>query len=270
MKNMKSIIANNLQISYLDVGSGPALLLLHGFSLDHTMWKNQINDLEKKYRIIVPDLRGSGLTGNSSEEVTLPMIADDMSAFIDALNITSVAIAGFSMGGYILLEMLLRNPLPICAAAFISTRSAADSIENKQKREEQMIAIINEGSKRFAKNFSPELFGSYFIKKNPKYLKKVESIISSQNSKNIAKLLNAIRIRQDYTARLHEINIPCAVIGGIEDRLIPKEDFYKLNQHLKSSTFHLLTEIGHMAPIESPDSVSFILDELLQSAGMWI
>ncbi|MBE17148.1 MAG: hypothetical protein CMH79_00125 [Nitrospinae bacterium] len=267
---MQSILANNLKISYIDVGSGPALLLLHGFSLDHTMWENQIRDLEKKYRIIVPDLRGSGLTGNSMEEVSIQLMADDINAFIDALNIRSIAIAGFSMGGYILLEMLLRDPRTIRAAAFLSTRASSDSIEGMKKREKQMIDIINEGTKRFAKNFSPEIFGDVFVKNNPEYVQKVEEIISKQNPENIAKLLNAIRLRQDHTLRLKEINIPCAVIGGTEDRLIPKEDFQELNNFLPNSTFHLLEHIGHMTPSESPDSVSFILDELLQNSGMWI
>tara|TARA_B100000029_G_scaffold15487_6_gene16033 strand:- start:19174 stop:19977 length:804 start_codon:yes stop_codon:yes gene_type:complete len=267
---MQSTLANNLRISYLDVGSGPTLILLHGFSLDHTMWENQIRLLEKKYRIIAPDLRGSGLTGNSFEEVSIQLMADDMSALINTLSLKSVAIAGFSMGGYILLEMILRNPRTIRAAAFLSTRASADSIEGMKKREEQMIDIINRGTKKFAKKFSPELFGEIFAKKNPENVQKIEDIISKQSPENVSKLLNAIRLRQDHSLRLQEINIPCAVIGGTEDRLIPKEDFQELNNCLQNSTFHLLEHIGHMTPLESPDSVSFILDELLQNSGMWI
>ena len=269
MKNMKSIIANNLNISYLEVGSGPALLLLHGFSLDHTVWENQIKDLEKKYRIIVPDLRCSGLTGNSSEEVTIELMADDVSAFINALHISSVAIAGFSMGGYILLEMLLRNPLGIRAAAFISTRSSADSIEGMEKRKEQMIEIINDGTEKFANNFLTELFDHTFASKNPESVERIKNVISSQSPENVAKLLNAIRLRKDLTSRLHEIKIPCAVIGGIKDRLIHKDDFQQLNEHLSSCSYHLLENIGHMTPVESSKEVSFILDELLQKTGMW-
>lgn len=270
MINMKSIIANNLNISYLEVGGGPALLLLHGFSLDHTLWENQIKDLEKKYRIIVPDLRGSGLTGNSSEEVTIEQMADDIIAFINALNISSIAVAGFSMGGYILLEMLLRNPLNIRAAAFISTRSSADSIEGMEKREEQMIAIINDGTEKFANNFLTELFDHSFASKNPESVERIKNIISSQSPENVAKLLNAIRLRKDLTSRLHEIKIPCTVIGGNKDRLIHKNDFYELNEHLSSCSYHLLENVGHMTPIESSKEVSFFLDKLLQRAGMWI
>src|SRR5437870_490718 len=67
--------------------SRPILLLVHGFPLDHTMWRYQLEGLSDAARIIAPDLRGFGRSGVTPGTVSMERYADDLAALLDALKI---------------------------------------------------------------------------------------------------------------------------------------------------------------------------------------
>lgn len=106
-----SITANGLKIHYRSVGTGEPLVLLHG-SLDCTgaMWNNQVPEWAKHYRVLVPDLRGHGRTVNTGVPISLPLLADDILAFCDALKLEKPILGGVSMGGMAVLEAGMRHP----------------------------------------------------------------------------------------------------------------------------------------------------------------
>ncbi|MDP6278984.1 MAG: alpha/beta fold hydrolase, partial [Nitrospinota bacterium] len=150
---MKSTRANGITIAYEDRGSGPPLLLLHGFSLDHSMWAAQVEQLERSYRLIVPDLRGLGKTEKSSQPFSVADMADDAAALLEAIDIPAAAAAGFSLGGYVLAQLLVRHPLKVRAAAFVSTQADADTTERAEARVKTMRFVVDEGIEAFAEAF---------------------------------------------------------------------------------------------------------------------
>ncbi len=267
---MKSVRANGINIAYEDCGSGPALLLLHGFTLDHSMWAAQVEELERSYRLIVPDLRGLGQTDVPPEPFSLETMADDAAALLEALDIPAAAVAGFSLGGYTLLQLLARHPLKVRAAAFVSTRAEADTEEASKRRIQMTRLAIDEGMEAFANLFVPQLFDPAYISAHPREVAQTQSVIESQRPNGIALLLDAMRQREDMTYYLKEFSLPCAVIGGLADMLIPAQAMRDLQESLPDCTIELIDGVGHMSPVEAPGQVSFQLDQLMQRAGMWL
>src|SRR5262245_39173754 len=108
---MPTISIGDLDIHYEDSGAidrgtarvgAPPLLLVHGFPLDHSMWKYQLADLADAARIIAPDLRGFGRSGVTPGTVSMERYADDLAALLDALKIAEkIVFCGLSMGGYV-------------------------------------------------------------------------------------------------------------------------------------------------------------------------
>src|SRR5690606_40243699 len=102
---MPTITANGVDLNVLITGEGPPILLVHGFPLDHTMWREQIDHLAKSRRVIAPDLRGFG--GSRSVDplgVSVETYTDDLAALLDALDISEpICLCGLSMGDYIAL-----------------------------------------------------------------------------------------------------------------------------------------------------------------------
>lgn len=266
---MKFIHANNLQIAYRDYGSGPALLLLHGFSLDHSMWSAQVESLERSYRVITPDLRGLGKTEGPSEPFSIETMADDAAGLLEALDIPAAAVAGFSLGGYVLFQMLVRHPLKVRAAAFVSTRAAADTAEASEARVKTMRFVIDEGMKLFANAFIPQLFSPAYLSSHPDEVAQTQAVIESQRPSSIALLLDAMRRREDMTFCLGNFTLPTTVIGGLDDELVAPQAMRDIQDGIPGCTIELMENVGHMSPVEAPEKVSFQLDQLMQRAGMW-
>lgn len=79
----------------------PPLVLLHSLGTLAAIWEKQIADLARDHYVICPDFRGHGLSAESAMPVTGEVLADDILAIIDAMNITDFALAGISLGGVV-------------------------------------------------------------------------------------------------------------------------------------------------------------------------
>ncbi len=109
-------------------GDGPALLLLHGFPLDHSMWAHQVATL-KGWRRIAPDLRGCGASGTAGDAYSMGVYADDLVHLLDQLEVEQAVVAGLSMGGYIAFELLRRYRDRVLGLILADTRAEADTAE---------------------------------------------------------------------------------------------------------------------------------------------
>ena len=91
-----------LNMTYIDAGEGPAVLFLHGYQFDKSMWTDQIESLTASgFRAVAPDLRGLGETKSSHEVATMNEMARDAAALLDQLQVESAVVCGLSMGGYV-------------------------------------------------------------------------------------------------------------------------------------------------------------------------
>ena len=120
-----NIIINDLSVSYSDDGNenDSVIVFIHGFPLDKSMWKGQIENLRNKYRVITYDVRGFGNSDPGEEELSIDLFASDLKLFLNALNLNKVILCGFSMGGYIALRAIEKFPELFDELAPLATRS---------------------------------------------------------------------------------------------------------------------------------------------------
>jgi pimeloyl-ACP methyl ester carboxylesterase len=128
----------DLVISYTDVGVGNVVVLLHGFGEDGNIWKQQVAYLAQQFRVIVPDIPGSG---NSpllkKQDVSIEDYAHCIHQLIaDILpdDNNKITLLGHSMGGYITLSYAKLFPQKLNAFGLIHSTAFADSEEKKQVR----------------------------------------------------------------------------------------------------------------------------------------
>ena len=100
----ESLQVNGITLAYRDIGSGKALVLLHGFQNTGQQWDPYIEDLADKYRLIIPDLRGHGRSLNPSGKFITRELAQDVLTLLDLLGIDSFSAIGTSMGAMTLLH----------------------------------------------------------------------------------------------------------------------------------------------------------------------
>ena len=109
------------KIRYLDVGTGPTVVLIHGLAGDYLGWQAQIELLKPKYRVIAFDNRGAGASTQIDEPLTLNDLALDTLGLMDHVGANTAHVVGRSMGGAIAQFMALNAPervrsLTLCAS----------------------------------------------------------------------------------------------------------------------------------------------------------
>ena len=104
-QNGKYVKANGVNIYYEEYGSGEPLVLLHGGMGASNDFEHLIPAFSKQFRVITPDSREHGRTDNPSGNFSYRLMADDVAAFINALNLSQPSICGWSDGGQIALEL---------------------------------------------------------------------------------------------------------------------------------------------------------------------
>lgn len=101
---------NGIRVFYVEAGSGPPLILLHGATDTHQLWRPHLAGLTPQYRVIMPDSRGHGRTLNPSRRLSYQLLADDLAGLIGALDLTQPYLCGYSDGGQAVLDFGLRYP----------------------------------------------------------------------------------------------------------------------------------------------------------------
>ncbi len=120
---MPKLDRDGVKIHYEVHGSGPPLLLTHGYSSTSAMWQGQIDALSRHHRLVLWDMRGHGQSdypddpGAYSEEATVA----DMAALLDAVGAPSAVIGGLSLGGYMSLAFCRAHPERVRALLIIDT-----------------------------------------------------------------------------------------------------------------------------------------------------
>src|SRR5689334_19941744 len=98
---------NHTRLYYEVAGSGPPLVLIHGFDLDTRMWDDQFEVFAQHYRVVRYDVRGFGKSARPTEPYAHE---EDLKALLDYLGIAQAHIVGMSMGGGIAIDFTLTYP----------------------------------------------------------------------------------------------------------------------------------------------------------------
>ncbi|MBA3497230.1 MAG: alpha/beta fold hydrolase, partial [Gemmatimonadales bacterium] len=128
------LTVNGVSLAVETHGEGPAVLFVHGYPLDRTIWRDQIAGLDG-YRRIAPDLRGMGQSDAPDLGYGMGIYADDLAALLDTLGVDDVVLCGLSMGGYVVFEFLRRWRHRVRAVILVDTRAEADGAEARRARD---------------------------------------------------------------------------------------------------------------------------------------
>lgn len=260
---MKAAI-NGISLAYDDAGSGPAVVLIHGFPLCRKLWRPQTEALAAAgYRVITPDLRGFGESEAPDGPYTMSVFADDVAALLDHLGIERAVIGGMSMGGYVLLNFLERHPQRAAAAMFLVTRAAADDEPGRMRRSSLASEVAAGRSQVVTDAFEGILFAGDTPHARPKLVAEVKAWMTATPPRGLAGGLLAMRDRKDYVDLLPTFSLPALVLGAGQDRAVPLDHSRVLVKGLPNARLCTIDDAGHMANLEWPEAFNACLLEFL-------
>ena len=244
----------------------PALILVHGYPFDHTLWDHVIPLLGTGVEVWAPDLRGFGGAPVNGEEPALGRMADDIRALLDQHNLGRVVLAGMSMGGYVALAFADHYPGRLAGLGLISSQTYADSDEARANRRAMIQKIRRDGvavaaKAAVAKTFAPA------NSQRPELARFPIAGAEKAGSEGLAWALEAMARRPDRSTVLKELRIPTLIVHGLEDQFIPTE---RVRQMASLATDGRLVEIpgaGHATPLEAPQPVAEALLDLVRRSS---
>jgi pimeloyl-ACP methyl ester carboxylesterase len=240
---------NDANIAYTDRGTGPTLVLLHGFPLDKSIWDDAGYFLEQHFRVIAPDLRGFG-ESPCDRPFTIESLADDIHQILMSIGASPCILGGLSMGGYVALAFAKKYLSDLRALVLIDTKAAADTPEAKQVRQQMIDLVRQRGSKAIADQMFPKMMAPQSSESVVAI--KLRSIMESCPPLTIEHALAAMRDREDYAALLPGLKIPTLIVVGAEDAIASPEVARAMHAAVPRSKLAIIPGAGHMAPLERP------------------
>jgi pimeloyl-ACP methyl ester carboxylesterase len=263
---LKNINTPEAKLSVADVGQGPPILFVHGFPLDHTMWRHQIAELSRDYRCLAPDLRGFGRSRVTKGTVPMEQFADDLGALLDALGVTEpVVLCGLSMGGYIAWPFVRRHAARLRALILCDTRAVPDSADAAANRRKLAEDVVRLGPELVANAMLPRLLAPDSVHQQQQLKDDLRSVILATNPHGIAAASLGMAERGDARPLLPTIACPTLVLVGEHDVISSPTEMREIADTIPAAVFQIIPRAGHMAPLEQPAPVNQILREFLKT-----
>ena len=254
---LREINVGGVRFRMADEGAGPVILFVHGFPLNHTMWRAQIDEFSRTHRVVAPDLRGFGGTDGALDSVPMEQFADDLAGLLDALAVEGpVIFCGLSMGGYIAWQFVQRHPARVAKLIVCDTRVAADSPEAAANRLKMADIVLKEGPEVVAWGMMSKLFAPWTAEHSPQVLDSVRQMVLSSHPIAIAAAHRGMAVRVDMTSLLPTLSCPTLVLCGDHDAISPAAEMKSIADAIPNSHFALIPNAGHMAPMEQPGAVN--------------
>lgn len=260
----KHIIYESSKLHYTISGEGFPVILIHGFAEDSSVWDNQVNHLNNKYRLIVPDLPGSGRsTILNKERIIMEDYADCINAILKEESIDQCIMIGHSMGGYITLAFAGKYPGKLKAWGLFHSSAYPDNAEKIEVRKKAVEFIKNNGPEAFLKTSIPGLF--YDAGKSSDDIEVLLQKGNNFTGKALIQYYEAMMNRPDTTEVLKKSSIPVLLIIGKHDKAVPFS--YSLEQAKLPgfSSIHILRNSAHMGMLEEPEKSNRFLADFLQT-----
>jgi pimeloyl-ACP methyl ester carboxylesterase len=242
-------------------------MFVHGYPLDRTMWRAQLDGLTG-FRRIAPDLRGMGHSDAPDLGYGMNIYAADLAALLDALGIEQVILCGLSMGGYILFELLRTWSARVRGLVLMDTRAEADSPEARRARDTAASLARERGASAIADSMVPKLLAPDTLADQPGVVDRVRSMITRTPVAGIVGALAAMRDRPGSESLLPTLaGIPTLVMVGESDTLTPPDQARALAQAIPGASLEVIPRAGHLPPLEQPDEVTRRLRDFLNGLG---
>jgi pimeloyl-ACP methyl ester carboxylesterase len=236
------------KIHYLEAGSGPTVILLHGLGGDSSNWATNIGPLAQKYHVIVPDQIGFGKSDKPLINYRVGTLVDFLDAFYKELKLDKASVVGNSLGGWTAAAFTLAHPekvdkLILVDAAGFALAGDVDpktlNVLNPSTRDgiKQIMSLVFYNKQMFASEAAIDTFLARRMTVGDGYT--IERFIES-----------VIRGDDVLDKRLGAIKQPTLIVWGREDGLTPLAIGERFNKEIAGSQIVIFDKCGHVPQIE--------------------
>lgn len=233
----------------MSVGSHPPLVLVPGLVCDDTVWRHQtryLTDIAEP-RVVEPH-------GQSTMQELARQILDDLP--------DRFALAGFSMGGYVALEILRQSPERVDRLALLDTSARPDPPERAERRRSAIAACERGDYEEVIEGMMPILLCDRC--RGGPLPDLVRTMTARIGAETFVQRHLAMLSRNDSRELLAASDVPVRVIFGREDGMSTLEEHREMADLAPRGKLSIIEECGHMSPIEQPQAVTSLMRDWLE------
>lgn len=254
----------DLSIYFDDVGTGPPVILGHSFLCSGEMWREQLPVLAAGHRVLNPDLRGHGRSGEVTRAFSLYDAVADVLAVLDELGIEKAVWCGLSIGGMVALRAALTCPERVEGVILMDTDAGPETRIRKLKYRGMGSGARLLGIGPFLSPVTRLMFGPTTRRRNRALVEEWKNRFSTVHVPSMLRGLEALVQRDSLLTRLSRIRVPALVLVGREDRSLPPARSRRIHDLLPNSTLVEIPAAGHLAALEQPGPVNEAMMDFLR------
>ncbi|HWP43944.1 MAG TPA: alpha/beta fold hydrolase [Blastocatellia bacterium] len=251
------------KIHYLEAGSGPAVILLHGLGGDASNWASTTGPLSQKYRVIVPDQLGFGKSDKPLLNYRVGTLVDFLDGLYKELKIERATLVGNSLGGFVAAAFALAHPekvdrlVLVCSAGFSLPKETDPHIlsglnPSTRSQIKQIMSLIFYNEQLFTSDAAVDAF---FARK-----------VAAGDGYTIQRFIESLARGEDVLdGRLGAIKHPTLIIWGRQDGLIPLATGERFKKEIAGSELVIIEQCGHVPQIEKAAEFNAALMRFLAS-----
>ncbi|KZE84461.1 alpha/beta hydrolase [Paenibacillus elgii] len=252
---------NGTTMYYKVKGSGVPIVFIHPPMLTSSNFADQMEHLSARYQIIAFDIRGHGQSGQSAERLTYGLLAEDICGLLDHLELKKAYLCGYSTGGSVALEAMLRYPDRFYGAILISAMS---ELSDWYRRSEVWAAVGLMGLR------AKRLVAAVIAWGNANKWKTFRRLYRTATEGQLRNVNDYFKCSLTYncTEKLGQIQTPVLLLYGVKDK-----EFHRyahiLQSRLSDSELHFLPKVGHQLPTKSASLVNALIRRWIDERHPW-
>ncbi|KZE37995.1 alpha/beta hydrolase [Bhargavaea cecembensis] len=261
---------DGMNLFYVDKGKGQPIVLVHGWSGDHTTFAEPIESLSNDFRVVAYDLRGHGQSDRTDQGLTLRRFAQDLEELMQHLGLSGVTLAGHSMGASTGFEYIRNH-----GTDRLRSFTIFDMTPKLVNEEGWNLGLWHgeytrpDADRDLTQMYEEfEGFSRTFMKRTVPYLSETELEemlkLSASNSPHVLAAMWHAMVTADYRDMLAGITVPAQIVYGDKSTLYSKETAAYLNGQIPDSKVIAFENCTHMLTAENPDRVEEVIR---QAAG---
>ncbi|MGQ4600623.1 alpha/beta fold hydrolase [Nocardia sp. R6R-6] len=258
--------ASGVRIAVQDLGTGPAIVMLAGFGLDHTVWDGQVAALAATHRTLCIDLRGTGESDKPLNGYRLEQFVDDVIDVVDQLAADSFDLIGWSFGGQVGFEIARRYPERVTRLVLIGSNGVRACRDDRfpfggsRERLEPALRAGEHGNRPLVRRDT------------------IAHGFAHPPASAVLDFLTGIFLRMppwaaietyhtmfdiDLIAAADSLSLPVRIITGSHDRVHPIAGARWLVEQLPDAELHEIPDCGHYPMFENPAELDRLLHDTL-------
>jgi pimeloyl-ACP methyl ester carboxylesterase len=242
---------DGLSIAYAQAGTGPALVLLHGFLFDSRAWARQIEALSRDFTVIAWDASGAGRSSDPPERFAIDDWAGCLARVLDLAGIGRAHLVGLSWGGLLAQELYRREPARVRSLVLADTYAGWKGSLGPETAEERLAACLRDSELRAGELVSKYLPGMHGASAGEDVRDEPAGIMCDFHPAGFRLMARSLA-DADTRAQLREVRAPTLPLWGEDDARSPLSVATQLQGLISDAKLEVIPGAGHLSNVEAP------------------